>query len=59
MARWKTVFVCEGCKHYRSANGGCEKFCHYALDTDRCRIIDGKIVPAEKCFKKKVFFEGK
>ena len=59
MARWKAVFECEGCEHYRMAYHDKEKFCHYAMDTGRCRVIDGKVVPAEKCFKKKVFFEGK
>ena len=59
MAKWKTVHDCTGCKYYRTANGGCEGFCHYALETGKCRVIDRKSVPAEKCFKKKVFFEGK
>ena len=59
MEKWKTVFNCEGCEHYKSPNGGCDKFCHYALDTGECRVVNKKIVPAEKCFTKKIFFEGK
>ena len=59
MARWKTVYDCTGCKHYRTANGGKDKFCHYALDTDKCRVVNRKSVPAEKCFTKKIFFEEK
>lgn len=59
MARWKTVFECEDCKYYKTSNGGKEKFCHYALDTGLCRVMNNKSVPAEKCYKNKVFFEEK
>lgn len=53
------VFDCTGCKYYRSANGDKMRYCHYATDNNRCRVINKKSVPAEKCFKKKVFFEEK
>ena len=59
MARWKTVFDCTGCKHYKTPSGACDKICCYATDTGKCRIVNGKSVPAEKCFTKKVFFEEK
>ena len=59
MPRYKTVNVCTGCKYYGGANGNSEKFCHYCCDTGKCRIIDGKIVPAGKCYEKKIFFEAK
>ena len=57
--KWKTLFNCDGCKHYRVANSGCDRFCHYATDTGRCRVVNGMSVPAEKCFKDRVFFEAK
>ena len=59
MARWKTVYDCEGCKHFKTPNGGRESFCHYATDTGACRVINRKVVPAEKCFVKKIFFQEK
>ena len=60
MAKWQTVFDCKGCKYYRGANGGRgERFCNYAVDEGKCRVINGKVVPAEKCFKDKIFFERK
>ena len=59
MEGYKTVYNCTGCKHYRNVRVRGEKFCNYALDEGKCRVINRKIVPAEKCFKDKIFFEGK
>lgn len=53
-------FNCKGCKYFRASNGeksNSFKYCQYAADTKRCRIIDGKIIPASVCFNEKVFFE--
>lgn len=51
-----TVFDCTGCKYYRHNRNDSGRFCHYALDEGKCRVIKGQIVPAEKCFTKKIFF---
>lgn len=49
-------YECIGCKHYRG-DSGCRPYCHYALDTEKCRVIDRRIVPAKECYENKVFFE--
>lgn len=48
-------YKCIGCKYYRMGRG--YRFCHYALDTEKCRVINRKIVPARECYENKIFFE--